>query len=347
MSDEQKIWTYKQMKDKVREDADLEEDDPDETFVTATEMIGYFNEAIDEAKSEIMALNEDYFLTSDYMPLVAGQSEYDMPANIMADKIRDIIYSNGTTIYAIKRFKMYNKFEQIALARQYNSGAFYEYFIRNDRPGARKMVIIPPARETAVLPPLDDQSTPVERWYIRDANRVPLPGDYTNPEKVRSDAVDIATNRITVEPIFPYVTGDALKFSVVGDSVLPAPLVAGTVYYAIRISDTIIKLATTEPNADLGLAIDLTDVGEGFFTIRVAATDAIIDATIIDIPEYSTFLMEWVKANCLFKDGDPRLTGCVAKLEQQRKTMVDSLTIRVPDNDDVVAADFSSYNEMN
>ena len=63
MSSSKKVWRFDEMLLKVRRDTDLMEDDPDEQFVTKAEMIGYFNEAIDEAEAEIMLLNKDYFLS--------------------------------------------------------------------------------------------------------------------------------------------------------------------------------------------------------------------------------------------------------------------------------------------
>lgn len=349
MSDEKKIWTMGGMNDKVRLDTDLNEDDPDEEFITLAMMIGFFNEAIDEAEAEIMTIREDYFRTFDYMPLAEGISEYDMPANIYLQKLRGLVYKNGTTIYPVKRFQHSNKFVGMAFSEEFGEGDDYRYDIYNPSPGQEKMVLFPTSRETAIMPPLDDQFTPIKRWYIRNANRVPLIGDYTNLERVRADSVNATTNVITVDPVFPYVTGDAVKVSVEGYSnILPSGLTAGTVYYLIRVNATAVKLATSAANATAGTPIDLTDGGTGYFCIRVAATDDIVRATIVDIPQFSTFIMEWVKANCLFKDGDPRLVGCVAKLEQQRKMMQDVLPQAQEDEDQgLIEADFSYYTEMN
>jgi hypothetical protein len=354
MSDDKKIWTMGQMNDKVREDTDLSEEDPDEQFVTLSMMIGFINEAIDEAEAEIMTIREDYFRTFDYLPLVEGVSEYDMPSNIYLQKLRGLVYANGTTIYPIKRFTNSQKFISMAFAEQYGTGDDYRYDIYNPSPTeGEKMVIFPPARETAILPPLDNQFVPVKRWYIRNANRVPLVGDYTNTENIRSDAVNAVTNVITVDPVFPYVTGDVVQvflnhWAYLGGAILPTGLSADTDYYVIRVSDTAIKLATSSANATAGTPIDLTDGGTNSFSLKVKATEDIIRATIVDIPQFSTFIMEWVKANCLFKDGDPRLVGCVAKIEQQRKMMQDVLPQAQEDEDQgLIEADFSYYTEMN
>lgn len=345
MSDEKKIWTFSEMYQKVRDDADLNEEDPDEQFVTRREIIGYFNEAIDDAEAEIMTLNEDYFLTYDYVPLESGEDEYDLPVNIFGNKLRTIMYESGGIIYPVKRIRSFNKFESISFGQQYSGAEDYRYTLLNTSPGNVKMLLIPAARETAVLPPLGT-TTPMKRWYIRNANRIPYEGEYTNPEQILATAVDASANTIAVDPEVTYVTGDAVKLEAGTSSTLPGGLAEETVYYVIAVSSTSIKLATSAANASAGTAIDLSSAGTGYFTLRVAANDDIIDATIIDIPEFSSFIIEWVKANCLFKDGDPRLEGCVAKLQQQRKMLQDTLAEAEPDNDTEVQGDFSPYSDM-
>lgn len=77
--------------------------------------------------------------------------------------------------------------------------------------------------------------------------------------------VDISTDTITVTIDIP--TGTEIIFS--STDTLPAPLVAGTTYYTIRVDGTHIKVATTLINANAGTAIDLTDVGSGTHTSTV------------------------------------------------------------------------------
>jgi len=48
----------------------------------------------------------------------------------------------------------------------------------------------------------------------------------------------------------------------------PAPLVVDTVYYAIRITENHIQVATTKANAKAGTAIDITDAGSGTHTLE-------------------------------------------------------------------------------
>lgn len=74
-----------------------------------------------------------------------------------------------------------------------------------------------------------------------------------------------STDEVTVDTTQELYAGALVRFSTTGT--LPAPLAAGTDYYAIDISTTIKKLATSLDNAMVGTAIDLTDTGTGVHTI--------------------------------------------------------------------------------
>jgi hypothetical protein len=72
--------------------------------------------------------------------------------------------------------------------------------------------------------------------------------------QVLSLGADAGTDVLTVSRAF--LTGELVRIT--GTSLAP-PLATGTDYYAIRVSDTEIKLATTLANAFAGIAVDLTD----------------------------------------------------------------------------------------
>lgn len=82
-------------------------------------------------------------------------------------------------------------------------------------------------------------------------------------EYVDPSSVDTGMEIITV--LEDYATATPVVLRSFGT--LPAPLVNNTTYYAIRISDTSIKLATSAANANLGTAINLTTTGTGKFTV--------------------------------------------------------------------------------
>lgn len=154
-------WTWAEIKDKVERDLDLQ----DETFIQDEEMLGYANEAIDEAEAEILTLYEDYFLTSANLALVTGTSEYSLPSDIYATKIRSIIYRSGSLIFPITKIKEWNKFEAIAFETTYPATQTYKYILKNPSAAAGyKIVLYPPAMETS--------ASNVTIWYIRNANRL-------------------------------------------------------------------------------------------------------------------------------------------------------------------------------
>ena len=102
--------------------------------------------------------------------------------------------------------------------------------------------------------------------YITDESMVSnWPASVDTTEDFATTAVVIATDRITVVNDIP--TGTEIQFSSTG--VVPAPLVTGTIYYAINIDATHIQVATTPVNAAAGTDIDLTDVGSGTHTLDV------------------------------------------------------------------------------
>lgn len=223
--------TYASVRDKVERELDLQE----ETFILPEELMGYCNDAIDEAEAEIHKLNEEYFLNDAPLALVQGEDEYDLPADIYADKIRGIIYSSGDLQYEIKRVKTSKKFRIIADIQQYGASNYYGYFLKNP-PGGVKLVLLPASRETSSLV--------ATIWYIRNAARV------------------------TVE------------------------------------------------------------------------TDE------IDIPEFVNFIYAYMKWMCYFKEGHPNTPDALAALEKQRALMTQTLTDAVPDDDNAIEMDMSSYQDM-
>lgn len=76
---------------------------------------------------------------------------------------------------------------------------------------------------------------------------------------------DATTDLLTMTTTANYATG--IPFTVTTTGTLPDPLVIDTVYYAINISATTIKVATTYANALTGTAIDLTTNGTPTNTI--------------------------------------------------------------------------------
>ncbi len=86
-------------------------------------------------------------------------------------------------------------------------------------------------------------------------------------EDFATSAVDISTEKITVTN--DIATCTEIQFSSTGE--VPTPLVTGTIYYAIRVDATYVKVATTPILAAAGTAINLTDVGSGIHTLDIGS----------------------------------------------------------------------------
>jgi hypothetical protein len=360
---------YGFVKTKIEYDLDLQ----DETFIQNDEMVGYANEGLKECFGEILGLRQNYFLSKWFVPCVAGNDLFILPPNIYANKVRGVIYQNGSIIYTMKQLREKNLFENIAYVNQYGLSDEYRYLIRNDIPGVPCMQIVPPSRETAVFPPTANPFLPMLVYYIREHNRVPLTGEYYFTEVINPAAIS-SGNLITVaagtgvqaavltgtsapgtaywpyvtSPI-AYVTGDQVQLQpnpYVAGSVLPGGLVAGQTYYVIAQSSTTIQLATSLVNALAGNYIPFSTSGTGLFNLSVAGTAAQQNATLLDIPEFYEFIMQWMKVRCVEKEGDPRYEAMVAELQSQRKMMVDSLTEMIEDNDTEIQGDYAHYLEL-
>jgi hypothetical protein len=157
-----RYWTYAEIRQKLEEDLDLEQ----EIFVGDNEVLGYVNEGVDICEGKIHALYEDYFLSKAPLTLVSGTSEYALPADIYAHKIRAVIYRNGSDVFNIKRTRNIKKalnYEVEQVNGSSGSSPRYEYFLLNSTPGEPEIVFTPPVGEAGQR---------VFVWYLRNANRM-------------------------------------------------------------------------------------------------------------------------------------------------------------------------------
>lgn len=151
------------IKSKVERELDTEV----EEFVQPEEFVGYVNDAISFAEAEIhkLGIEDEYFLTKSFLTLVAGEEDVSLPTNIYMNKIRNVVYKNGATIFEIKRIRGMNRFENIERINQYTSVTdYYTYLLRNDSAaGGVKMELMPPSSESS--------TQNVKLWYIREASK--------------------------------------------------------------------------------------------------------------------------------------------------------------------------------
>lgn len=245
-----KLFTLEEFENQVRKETDCQDSS---NFVGTDEFVEMLNEGIDVAEGEIMKVNEDYFLNSSSISLISGTSDYDLPSDIFGQKIRSLIYANGTKIYPIKRIKDPEMFYKKKEIDTYGtSESEYCYILKAATAGAQcKIVLSPTPQETGAF---------VTAWYLRNAHRIPIVGETVN---------------------------------------------------------------------------------------AVVTTRSIQLAKVIDLPECAFFLKQFMKVKIFEKEMDPRLPGAIAVLESYKQKMVETLTDRTPDNDNLVPADLDFYFDMN
>lgn len=162
MSIATRFWTYGEIRTKVEQDLDLE----GETFIQPTEMLGYANEAVEQAEKILLGLTggADYFLDKNPLTLASGTDTYTLPPKIYAHKIRGITYRNGSRAYQIHRVRDWKKFQEYEL-NQVGGPSFgceYKFFLLNSAAGAPVIIFSPSVVESGQF---------VTVWYQRVANR--------------------------------------------------------------------------------------------------------------------------------------------------------------------------------
>lgn len=141
------------IRNKIKDKCDLHE----EAFIDDTELNEYINDAIRNVESSIHDLSEDYFLTNEAISFVSGTSEYALPADIYANKIRFIQYDDGAKEYAIGRIR------DLAQLPYFSTNDDYSYILTNDATNGFRMKMYPTVAET---------STNATIWYVRNAKEL-------------------------------------------------------------------------------------------------------------------------------------------------------------------------------
>ena len=80
--------------------------------------------------------------------------------------------------------------------------------------------------------------------------------------------VDTGTEVITLSDTTAFPTGTPVKIDSTGT--VPAGLTANTIYYAINLTSTTVKLATSLSNAMLGVGINITSTGSGTHRFKIS-----------------------------------------------------------------------------
>lgn len=98
------LSTYSDIKTKLQNDLDVQDLD----FINGeTELLGYINEAINDAESLIhtLGLHAKYFLAQANLSFVSGTTDYVLPSDIFASKIVQVFYINGQIKYEVFRVR--------------------------------------------------------------------------------------------------------------------------------------------------------------------------------------------------------------------------------------------------
>jgi len=151
--------TLVQLRSRVQADLDLE----DETFITDSDINAWINEAIKKAEAEVHTLYEDYFLSESTITLSAGTKLYDYPSDIYGNKIRKLIFQDGSgsSSHEVKRVRnLVNASDRDIYLT--GSSHHLEWTPYNDATNGRKIRIFPESGRSGTL----------RVWYIRNAKQL-------------------------------------------------------------------------------------------------------------------------------------------------------------------------------
>lgn len=157
------LFTYTQLKDKISLDYDI----TDENFVSEDELLGYMNDAIDDAETAIHTMHwaDKYFLTSSTFTWVSGTQAYSLPSTIYGNKIRQIFYSNGSSNYEIRRIT------DLLTIPFIQSGEEYKYILVNDATNGMQAKFYPTPAES---------SSNATIWFVRGIRRLTTSANASN-----------------------------------------------------------------------------------------------------------------------------------------------------------------------
>lgn len=319
------FMTYADIKEKVQADTGTE----DEDFVKSSEMMGYCNDAIAAAEAMIHDLYEDYFLSYAKLALIDGQSLYDLPSDIYANKVRGITYNDGQNVYPIRRLKERNKFEIIQDCQNFNYQE-YRYFLvnrnQNNSP-VTKIQLLPKSHETM---PLTAKWVAGTSYYKDDIV-------YYNEHRYKSilPALWIASTS--------YVIGDEVnyngrKYSCITDNSDASFTVANWTDLGIISVETTFTVA------------NWTDLGEETFYVTIfyfrKANRMESDSSICDIPEGYPFVVQYMKNEVYKKENNGECPQtAILDLQNFKDNLEAALTNMIPDSDTDIEADTTFYDE--
>ena len=184
--------TLKELRDEVKSDLDLE----DSTFgedvtISDADINRWINLGIKKAERIIMGLYEDYFLSFTSIAITTATNKYDYPVDIYGNKIRKVIFDNGSTsnVHEVKRIKNISEATQIDLITTDVSDPQLRWYPVNTLSSGRKIQIFPKYSRNGSL----------SVWYIRNAKQLTSDSHVTDIDEFSEYIVTYAKMKAAIK----------------------------------------------------------------------------------------------------------------------------------------------------
>lgn len=180
----------------IKAEVQIEQDLSEETWVSATELLNFANDGISDVEKEIHTIHDKYFDADAFITLTEGQSEFNLPTDIYANKITGLYYDNGSEKYEINPLKSLSDIMHVQDEDE------YQYRIINTTSGGKKLKFYPPARETTSLfvvmsyrrkaKPFVDDTSELDIPEAKDFIKQYVKDKVSNKERMTPDAPESA-----------------------------------------------------------------------------------------------------------------------------------------------------------
>jgi len=296
--------TYGELKLRAQERIDTE----DETFIVPNELLRYCQEAVDmcEARIHDMGIADKYFETVAPLVLKSGYSDYQLPANIYANKILRIIWNRSNDIYEIKRLTREKRYTDSVLIDRYSTPDLLTYRIYNNDPSVKPVIRMTP-RPT-----------------------------FTTPQVVRNVATTISSNLLVVDVD---VAGISVGNFVSGDGIPN-----GTIVEAISGLNVYLSANCTATEAVVSATFTSPDVL--IFYVRNANNPVDDDSIIDVPEFYNYIVQYMVVESLKKDVGNPRIEQEMIKLDWLEEQMITTLSAMIEDQEDKIEIQNNFEEEM-
>lgn len=302
--------TWAQAKLKIQEKTDSQ----DEAFISASELLRYCHDAIDYCEAEIhkFEVADKYFESVYPVQITAGIQNYQLPPNIYANKVLKLIKNLPNDVYEVKRLKRLNRYTDASYLEHFGDTLTLAYMIINDSANTKPVLRMFPRPSVSVTPTVS----------------VSASGTAGDNFITVTDATSLVVGQFVQQPSVAYGTNIPEGARIEAISGL-------TITLSTEVFTTFSAVSTSFVSPDYLL-----------YYLRNANKPA-VDADLIDIPEFSTLIVQFCIVEVLKKDiGNPRLQEEKDRLQELKDQMASTLSGMVPDQDDKIEIDMSLNMEM-